>query len=65
MTNKIDNLLKEYKIDTKKMSEEDKNNAIKKIIKNNNKIINISRSKLNLLLEINKDIKNYLEKEET
>ena len=65
MTNKIDNLLKEYKIDTKKMSEEEKLNAVKKIIKNNNKIINISRSKLNLLLEINKDIKNYLEKEDT
>ncbi len=64
MTNKINNVLKEYDIDPKKLSSKEKEDIIKKIIKKNNKMININQDKLNLLIEINNDIKNYLEKED-
>ena len=64
MTSKINNVLKEYDIDTKKLSDEDKEHIVKQIIKKNNKIINLSQNKLKLLNEINSDIKNYLEKDE-
>ena len=64
MTNKINTILKEYDIDTKNLSIEDKEHIVKQIIKKNNKIINLSQNKLRLLNEINNDIKNYLEKDE-
>lgn len=64
MTSKMNAVLKEYNVDTKKLSDQDKEQIIKQIIKKNNKIINLSQNKLKLLNEINNDIKNYLEKEE-
>ena len=64
MTSKINNILKEYNIETKKLTDEEKEHILKQIIKKNNKIINLSQNKLKLLNEINNDIKNYLEKEE-
>ncbi len=64
MTSKINTILKEYDIDTKKLSDEEKEHIIRQIIKKNNKFINLSQNKLKLLTEINNDIKNYLEKDE-
>ena len=64
MTSKINTVLKEYNVETKNLSDAEKEHIIKQIIKKNNKIINLSQNKLKLLNEINNDIKNYLEKEE-